>query len=222
MAKTGRISIVDIQHQIIHERENHQYTILIWGCGEDDDGIRRWASHLQPISDHPELDWKAAFNECQKKIIAMFPSNEKNGTQQPPQQPPTEQQPTEQPAETPTETTTPPTTTQDTPAEMEKDAEATKAEIESIAGSARELYRHLHTDAVCNELGIKKEKIFGEAQRLWGDSNNWDKTTWEKYLHGIAAFHERKGELYDALKPRTGEQAAEPNTQANGNGKSPF
>lgn len=56
------ISIVEI-----HQKPNSHGT-LIWGAGEDQDGIKRWAVHLKT----PEIGWDEAFTQCQERITEMF------------------------------------------------------------------------------------------------------------------------------------------------------
>ena len=76
------------------------------------------------------------------------------------------------------------------------------AEKTKVIEGARELFKHLHTNAVADELNIKKEQIFAEAQRLWGPSDNWTLDRWEEYIKAIADFHNRQGVIYDNLKPK--------------------
>ena len=75
------------------------------------------------------------------------------------------------------------------------------AEKTKVIEGARELFKHLHTNAVADELNIKKEKIFTEAQQLWGPSDDWTLDRWEEYIKAIADFHNRQGVIYDNLKP---------------------
>ena len=76
------------------------------------------------------------------------------------------------------------------------------AEKTKVIEGARELFKHLHTNAVADELNIKKEQIFAEAQRLWGPSDDWTLDRWEEYIKAIADFHNRQGVIYDNLKPK--------------------
>ena len=83
------------------------------------------------------------------------------------------------------------------PAKQPDSAEKTK-----VIEGARELFKHLHTNAVADELNIKKEQIFAEAQQLWGPSDDWTLDRWEEYIKAIADFHNRQGVIYDNLKPK--------------------
>ena len=47
-------------------------------------------------------------------------------------------------------------------------------EKEKVIEGARALLTHAHTEVIIKELGITKEKIHGEAQRLHGDSETMD------------------------------------------------
>ena len=76
------------------------------------------------------------------------------------------------------------------------------AEKTKVIEGARELFKHLHTNAVADELNIKKEKIFAEAQQLWGPSDDWTLERWQEYIKAIADFHNRQGVIYDNLKPK--------------------
>ena len=112
---------------------------------------------------------------------------------------------TETPAETETESTEEQEQTQETP----DDPAAKEKAIEN----ARAQFKLEQTKVVAGELNIDTVKIYGEAQRVWGDSDTWNTAQWENYIVAIADFQQRKGVLYDRLKPQ---QQAE--TKANGNG----
>ena len=93
------------------------------------------------------------------------------------------------------------------------------AELNKIIEGTRELYRNAYTDTICAEIGINKNQIYAEAQRLWGKSESWEKPTWKNYLHAIANFHQHKGVLYDSLRPKTDETKNGNQTETK---KSPF
>ncbi|MXV73446.1 hypothetical protein F4Z99_04105 [Candidatus Poribacteria bacterium] len=80
---------------------------------------------------------------------------------------------------------------------------------EKTAQSARDLFKHQQTKTVAAELNVDIVKIHGEAQRLWGDSDDWNTEKWQNYITAIADFHQRKGVLYDKLKPRTGSETTQ-------------
>lgn len=126
---------------------------------------------------------------------------------------PPETEPETEP-ETPTETETQPTQEQ---AQQTPDDPAAK---EKAIENAREQFKLEQTKVVAGELNIDTVKIYGEAQRIWGDSDTWSTAQWENYIVAIADFQQRKGVLYDKLKPQ---QPAETKANGNGgNGKGPF
>ena len=84
------------------------------------------------------------------------------------------------------------------PLEQTKDDPVTK---QKVIENARELFKLQQTKIIAEELGIDTLKIYGEAQSLWGESENWNTEIWQQYLEAIAHFHQRKGVLYDKLKP---------------------
>lgn len=111
----------------------------------------------------------------------------------------------------------------DSKPESEPVAEETANEdpekLNKIIEGTRELYRNAYTDTICAEIGINKTAIYAEAQRVWGTSESWKMVTWENYLHAFADFHQRKGILYDALRPKPDETKNGNQTETK---KSPF
>ena len=139
-------------------------------------------------------DWGNAFTECQKKIVAMFhedPLKIVPMHQEDP--PPVNTEAAAEPVQGNVNMSEP-------PEEKEKVADD-PVEKEKVIEGARALLTHAHTEVIIKELGITKEKVHGEAQRLHGDSETWTIEIWTKYTEAIAHFHQRKGTLYDNLKP---------------------
>ena len=106
-------------------------------------------------------------------------------------------------------TETSPTETETQPEqEQPEDPEAKEKAI----SASRELLKHEQTKIITAELGIEIKTIHNEAQRLWGDSDDWNTEKWQNYVQAIADFHQRKGILYDKLKPQPSSE-----TETNGN-----
>ena len=63
------ISITEMHH------EHTNAGILVWGAGMHDDGVQRWAAHMEKHTDEIPADLAKAFTECQKNIVAMFHGN---------------------------------------------------------------------------------------------------------------------------------------------------
>ena len=118
--------------------------------------------------------------------------------------------------ETPTETETP--EAQEQEQEIPDDPTAKEKAIEN----AREQLKQKQTKVIAAELNIDPNKIYGEiyqkAQHIWGNSHQWDTEQWQNYIIAIADFQQRKGILYDKLKPQ---QQANGNTDKNTE-KGPF
>ena len=91
-------------------------------------------------------------------------------------------------------------TTEEATAETKEENHKTK---EELIQNARDLFRLPQTQIIAKELNISHLKIFSEAERLWEDSDKWDTKQWEEYIKALADFHQRKGTLYDKLKPQT-------------------
>ena len=187
------ISITEMHH------EYSDRAVLVWGAGRNDDGIQRWAAHMQIRTPESTTDWANAFTECQKKIVAMFHEDPLSNNAEAVEH--TKEEVQEALGLTP-----------DTEAQEATDATETKevvddpVEKEKVIEGARALLTHAHTDTVMKELGITKENIHGEAQRLHGNSETWTIEIWSKYTEAIAHFHLRKGTLYDNLKPKYTEE----------------
>ena len=185
----GNISITEMHH------EYSDRAVLVWGAGMDNNGIQRWAAHMQIRTPESTTDWENAFIECQEKILAKFyvdphstePPEQVVGASEPVQDNVNESESSEEEAVTET---------------VVEDPE----EKEKVIEGARALLTHAHTEVIIKELGITKEKIHGEAQRLHGDSETWTIEIWAKYTEAIAHFHLRKGTLYDNLKPEYAEK----------------
>ena len=105
---------------------------------------------------------------------------------------------------TTTETPIPSKDTTDQTSEPEPEQSEPETVDEKVVESARVLFRLDQTEVIAKELRIDKLKIFGEAQRLWGQSTEWTTETWETYITALADFHQRKGTLYNSLKPTNG------------------
>ena len=182
------ISITEMHH------EYSDRAVLVWGAGMDNDGIQRWAAHMEIRTPESTTDWANAFTECQKKIVAMFHEDPLSNNAEAVEH--TKEEVQEALGLTP-----------DTEAQEATDATETEkvvedpVEKEKVIEGARALLTHAHTEVIIKELGITKEKIHGEAQRLHGDSETWTIEIWAKYTEAIAHFHLRKGTLYDNLKP---------------------
>ena len=113
-----------------------------------------------------------------------------------------------------------PTESEPTPEPKDKETDTKDPEeLNKIIEGTRELYRNAYTNTICSEMGINKTQIYAEAQRLWGKSESWEFETWENYLHAFADFHQRKGVLYDALRPKTNDSQ---NGKQTGKKESPF
>ena len=190
------ISITEMHH------EHTNAGILVWGAGMHDDGVQRWAAHMEKHTDEIPADMAKAFTECQKNIVAMFHGNPLKTAPMCQEDPP--------PVNT-EETTEPVQATENqTAAPQEEEVTDDIAEKEKVIEGARALLTHAQTETIIKELGITKEKIHGEAQRLHGDSESWTIEIWTKYTEAIAHFHQRKGTLYDNLKPKYNEEKKGP------------
>ena len=198
MITENKRTVESISITKMHHEETAQ-GFFVWGAGMDNDGIQRWAAHVELHADGVPGDPTKAFTECQKKIVAMFHEDPLSNGQS------TQEQIRETLGHTiPTEAAREPVhgnvNMSEPPEEEEKVAED-PVEKEKVIEGARALLTHPHTEVIIKELGITKEKIHGEAQRLHGDSETWTIEIWAKYTEAIAHFHLRKGTLYDNLKP---------------------
>ena len=127
-------------------------------------------------------------------------------------------EPTKQPTEQENEQQSEQTTEQSS--EQTEDPKA----LEEAKEKAREVFKHEQTKNIATELSITTLTVYNTAQDIWGKSNTWDTKGWETYLIGLANFQQRKGVLYDKLKPAN---ENETNGTQNGtaqakNGNGPF
>jgi len=129
-------------------------------------------------------------------------------------EPETTEQPTEQEGEQQSEQPS------EQPSEQTKDPKA----LEEAKEKAREVFKHQQTKTISTELGITTLTVYNTAQDIWGKSNTWDIKGWETYLIGLADFQQRKGVLYDKLKPSTENEETQKNNGATQtkNGDGPF
>ena len=172
-------------------------------AGENEDQIKRWAAHMEKRTPDSLTDWGNAFTECQKKIVAMF-HEDPLGFRNAPEKDPPPMNTEEDPPPVNTEQAAEPVhgnVNMSEPPKEEEEVVEDPVEKEKVIEGARALLTHAHTEVIIKELGITKEKIHGEAQRLHGDSELWTIEIWAKYTEAIAHFHLRKGTLYDNLKP---------------------
>ena len=163
--------------------------------------MKRWAAHMEKHTIGSPEDWTNAFTECQKKIVAMFHEDPLGFRNTPQEDPPPMNTEAAEPVQA---------TENQTAAPQEEKVVEDPVEKEKVIEGARALLTHAHTETIIKELGITKEKIHGEAQRLHGDSETWTIEIWAKYTEAIAHFHLRKGTLYDNLKPEYAEKKKGP------------
>ena len=219
----GDISVTELEYKETEEG------ILVWGCGKNFSGVQRWASHMQPRStdknEEPAYDWTKAFNGFQRNLFEIFVhgdplidktiekwKTEKGTNKDTKQNQNTKrQQPTNGNQQT-ADNDSKPANGNPKPAnnnQQSTEQASDSAEKEKVIEGARELFKHLHTDAVANEINIKKGEIFAEAQKLWGSSDDWTIEMWEEYIKAIADFHNRQGVIYDNLRPKPKDNAGE-------------
>ena len=188
---------------LLHHDENPD-AILVWGAGTNEDGIQRWAVHVENKTGSPAIDYDNAFEKFQEKIIRLFENGNSNPNTPEPEAPPKE--------------TKPPLTVESDDDDADEETTDDPAEKEKLIQNARELFKLPQTEVITKELGIPKKRLYGEAQRQWGESDNWNIKTWNNYITAIANFHQRKGVLYDKLKPQYNKGNGQGQDQATGQG----